>query len=230
MACGDDAPSGSGPSPTVEGAPALTVPDRGDPLLAAAREGIRDGAVPSDSRSQILDSTAPAHARARRVLMAMDEPLDAEPPDDPQATVPPPSIPVSAETAGAAADRPSSKSNPPSPDPVPSAPATTGNAKLGTVSLRSSKRGATLILGAPSSLVVGVANQPHSGIVRLIIESAKAGGRVLSARPKIDGAAVTAVRQGQGTVQITLQLEPGWRLGSVNSVSRGAKVQLIAPG
>jgi hypothetical protein len=109
----------------------------------------------------------------------------------------------------------------------PAAP--TSRADLGGLTLRTSKRGATLTIAASSSLVVGVANQPASGLVRLMIESAHAGSGVLQSRPKADGAAVTGVRQGQGTVQITVQLEPGWTLGSVQPFSGGAKVHLVAP-
>ena len=102
-------------------------------------------------------------------------------------------------------------------------------ADLGALTLKATKRGATLTIAAPSSLVVGVANQPASGLVRLVIESAQAGSAVLHARPKTEGAEVTGVRQGQGTVQITIRLEPGWSLGSVQPFSGGAKVHLVAP-
>lgn len=97
------------------------------------------------------------------------------------------------------------------------------------LAMRSTSGGAVLTIAAPSSLVVGVANQPQSGLVRLVIEKAQAGGGVLSTRPSVEGATVTAVRQGKDTVQITLRLDPGWRFGSVKPFSGGARVHLVGP-
>lgn len=215
----------------------------GDPLLSRAREAIRDGALPEDVRDEVLRSTAPEHARARRVLLAMAEPTGAavdEADDgesasaegDDERSRPPPILPPADPSAAI-----------PDPDPAPprsggSRPSSNatdrplrrprGEASLGKLALRTTQQGATLTIAAPSSLVVGVANQPSSGLVRLVIESAQAGRAVLHARPKVDGAEVTGVRQGEGTVQITIRLDPGWTLGSVQPFSGGAKVHLRA--
>lgn len=246
--CGDDASpmAAAAPGAVAEGsAEALA----GDPLLRRAREGIREGDLPPAERAEVLGSPAPAHARARRVLLAMAEPPpgagevrsgDEPPPADDAGGRPPPILPPAepgalpepaapardgrAEAGGRSEGTP--VASPASERPVRSPKA---RADLGGLSLAASKRGATLTIAAPSSLVVGVANQPASGIVRLVIESAQASSGVLHARPSTDGAAVTGVRQGQGTVQITIRLEPGWSLGSVQPFSGGAKVHLLAP-
>jgi hypothetical protein len=219
----------------------------GDPLLRRAREGIREGALPQELRAEVLGSTAPEHARARRVLLAMDEPPpggegrsedDDEGSDDARPR-PPPILPPS-EAEAAALPEPSEPSrseasgraSPKPPSSVAGADRPVrakAHAEVGGLSLRTSKGGATLVIAASSSLVVGVANQPSSGIVRLMIDAADAGRSVLTARPRTEGAAVTGVRKGQGTVQITVTLEPGWRLGSVQPFSGGAKVHLVAP-
>lgn len=237
-ACGDE------PSPVAAAAPGAAAGASaageglaGDPLLHRAREGIREGDLPPALRSEVLGSAAPVHARARRVLLAMAEPPpgvggeEGEPqPADAAVGRPPPILPPAEPTALPEPTKPERSGEKPASSPASERPVRgTGRADLGGLSLKASKRGATLTIAAPSSLVVGVANQPASGIVRLVIESAQAGSGVLHARPSTDGAAVTGVRQGQGTVQITIRLEPGWSLGSVQPFSGGAKVHLLAP-
>lgn len=215
----------------------------GDPLLQRAREGIREGMLPDSLRAEVLGSTVPAHARAQRVLLAMAEPppgsgeaTAADEADDARSRPPPILPPILPPTDAAAVpdvapptDGPAAGQRPVSSTTADRPVRSTSRADVGGLALRTSKRGATLTIAASSSLVVGVANQPASGLVRLMIESAHAGAGVLRARPKTDGAAVTGVRQGQGTVQITVQLEPGWTLGSVQPFSGGAKVHLVAP-
>jgi len=248
---GDEAPpsvgGGAEVSPKASAEPRAVA---GDPLLQRAREGIRAGMLPEALQAEMLGSTAPEHARAQRVLLAMNEPSpgvedpaeDDEGSDDARLR-PPPILPpseVEAATlpvpAGAGGER-SEGGGDRAEGTKASGPASTDRpvrtpklrADLGGLTLKSSKRGATLTIAAPSSLVVGVANQPASGLVRLVIESAQAGSAVLHARPKTDGAEVTGVRQGQGTVQITIRLEPGWSFDSVQPFSGGAKVHLVAP-
>lgn len=246
-ACGSDSSPSPPPSWAVADEVAPAVPPElgpipGDPLLTRAREQIREGRLPAAVQAEVLGSTAPVHARARRILTAMARPPgdEAEPApaavDDEDARRLPPLVPPSesvpptpmAATRGGTGSsaRPAGSRT----QPVSSgSKAPRRDVRVGGLALRSSKRGATLTIAAPSSLVVGVAHQRDSGIVRLIIESARAGGSLLSARPRIEGAQVTAVRQGQGTVQVTVRLEPGWTLGSVKPFSGGARVHLLAP-
>lgn len=234
----------------------------GDPLLRRAREGIREGALPEELRAEVLGSTAPEHARARRVLLAMAEPPGGADEGDgadgagaregDEGSRPPPILPpaggeamaeAGASAEGGRADdgradggeraqgggrAQAGASSKPGGAERPSRPAR-ARADVGGLAFKTTKNGATLTIAAPSSLVVGVANQPSSGIVRLVIESAQAGSAVLHARPRTEGAAVTGVRQGQGTVQVTIRLEPGWSLDSVQPFSGGARVHLVAP-
>ncbi len=242
MACADDAPAAV-VEPAAVDVPSAVVTAPGDPLLTRARVGIREGALPGELEAEVLGSSAVEHARARRVLLAMAEPPPGpgsdEPADDEaqDARLRPPPISSAGDPEGGLGSEPSPA---PASDPsrsksssgtsrAPAPPPSRARADLGGLVLRTTKRGATLTIAAPSSLVVGVANQPASGLVRLVIESAHAGSAVLGARPKTEGAAVTGVRQGQGTVQITIALEPGWTLGSVQPFSGGAKVHLVAP-
>lgn len=248
--CGDEA---SPPDATAPSGARVTAEEgvAGDPLLRRAREGIRAGELPPAERAEVLGSAAPEHARARRVLLAMvepppgvgdergdaaagriddagDRPPPILPPADPGA-VPEPVEPAQGDRTGGTGSPGGSEAASNSPASERPVRAPKARADLGGLSLKATSRGATLTIAAPSSLVVGVANQPASGIVRLVIESAEARSAVLHARPSTEGAAVTGVRQGQGTVQITIRLEPGWSLGSVQPFSGGAKVHLVAP-
>lgn len=240
MGCGDADPTARVEEPRA--AAAEEPSPVGDPLLARARDGIRDGSLPEPLLAEVLGSTAAAHARAQRVLLAMAVPLPGtgdgsqhHGPEDGEGErpKPPPLLPPGEARpepeVAASTDRPAVSEPPKSPASERPVRAPKLRADLGGLSLKATSRGATLTIAAPSSLVVGVANQPASGIVRLVIESAEARSAVLHARPSTEGAAVTGVRQGQGTVQITIRLEPGWSLGSVQPFSGGAKVHLVAP-
>jgi hypothetical protein len=78
-------------------------------------------------------------------------------------------------------------------------------------------------------VLVGVANQPAAGIVRLVLDDVRAAPKVLSSRPGVAGARVREVATSGGGVRITLALEPGWRFGGVRRTGKGAKVELLAP-
>ncbi len=238
VACGDEpvVASDSGAAESRSEAPADVEAPPGDPLLVRARQGITQGHLDPGVEAELTGSTAPAHARARRILLAMAQPPvmgDAPPEPSADASLRPPPIVAQDDTVPSVAagnPRPSTSGTGTKPKPSTSTPKPRVSAQVRRLSMKSTSRGATLTIAAPSSLVVGVANQPSSGIVRLVIEKAQAGSSVLTTRPKMVGAAVTAVRQGKDTVQITLRLDPGWRLGSVKPFSGGAKVHLLAPG
>jgi hypothetical protein len=93
--------------------------------------------------------------------------------------------------------------------------------------LRKTRSGATLTVHASSGVRVGVASQPGSGIVRLVVE-AGADAAALSARPRIEGARVTGVRKTGDSVFVTLALDPGWVLGGIDRFSGGARIKLRA--
>lgn len=228
IACGGEAPTvAADPEPAAPvSAVAPEVAD-GDALLRRAREGIRDGALPPEVEAAVLASSEAAHARARRVLLAMNEPPPPESEGD-EARLPAPLVPPAADAIPAPVERGSASASASKPAP-PGSGSGSGSSRVGKLALRSSTKGATLTIAGSSTLVVGVANQPSSGLVRVIVERAEAAGSVLSARPKIDGVRVTAVRQGTDTLQVTLRLDPGWTLGSVTSLSSGARVNLVAP-
>jgi hypothetical protein len=212
--------------------------DRGDPLLAAARTALAGGTLDPQMRAALLASDDPAHARARRILLAMEDggratatlPIDPEPTDPapPQAprlrvTTPPPEPIVPASTTAPA---PTTAAMPPPPPVVlpPLRPAPT----LRSVGLHRTRAGAALTLTGSGGLVVGVANQPTSGVVHLVMEASAVQG-ALRARPRIEGARVTGVRKAGSSVFVTLALEPGWRLGRIVRSSSGAKVNLRRP-
>lgn len=201
VGCGEPgAPAAASP------APGPVAPDDGDPLLARARASIRGGEIDPAVRAEILASTDPAHARARRILAAMDAtdaPPTPEPLAPPPATVAPP---------------------PAAPAPAPSRPPT---AALGVVTrLELSRRGdrATLELRAGSPLLVGIAAQ-ESGIVRLLVESAGALPAALTARPEVEGLRVVDVRRMDRTIQIALELDEGWTAVRPVRTGHGARIE-----
>lgn len=233
LACGGEATSPSPPAGEEAEAPAMApaAPTPGDPLLQRAREGIRDGALAAEDEEAVLGSSDPAHARARRILLAMQQPLADDVADDegPAADEPTPLVPPAVGDTPAPIEREATdapRTEPASPRP---SPPRSGSSRVGKLSLSRTSRGATLTIKGSAKLVVGVANQPSSGIVRIIVEKAEAASSVLTARPSVTGARVTGVRQGRDTLQVTVRLDPGWSLGSVSPFAGGAKVHLVAP-
>jgi hypothetical protein len=211
-----------------------------DPLLVRARREAHAGGLSAQTREALARSTDPAHARALRVLGAMtgeatipestgaaaaDVPPVVVAPSLGVAEVPPTSAGADAASAtaatgasGAPAGTAGSSGTPPS-SPRPT---------LETVGLRPSSTGATLTLVAGSGVVVGVANQRSSGIVRLIVE-AGAQAAVLSARPRVEGARVSSVKRVGRSVFVTLDLDPGWTLEGIRRTKKGAAVDFRRP-
>jgi hypothetical protein len=229
-ACGGDELAEAPEAPRAGGSPNVAASaSGGDPLLARARAAIRDGKLPSDIRAEILQSDAPAHARAKRILLAMeqhggvvaprdadtDAVADAEPPSgaDPSA--------VPAEPPVVAASEPPAEAKASTP-PVPKRPRPT----LSKLALRGQGEGAVLDLVAGAGVLVGVVNQREQGIVRLVLEGVAANAKVLAARPSIAGARVTSVDAGPNAVRITLALSPGWAYDGVKKTASGARVRL----
>lgn len=224
-------------APWMDARAGLGSGDDVDPLLARARAGLQEGRLDAQSRRELLTSELPQHARARRVLLAFESqpaapaaPASEEmpsvpqlqlstPPPDPKA--PPQSNSSSASVARRVASRPASGSRR---APAPSASASVSTTLRG-VGLRSTSRGAALTLDGTRGLVVGVANQPRSGIVHLVVE-AGASAKALRSRPKVAGARVTSVRRTGRSVFITMSLEPGWSLGGIVKTKGGARVNL----
>ena len=238
-ACGGESPAETAPQaqaadPAAE-QPATVV---GDPLLARARGSIRDGVIATGLVGEIQASEDPAHARAKRLLAAMATPVSEEPEPEPASDGPSlqaPALPTAAgDTPSVPAGDSGSKTTPSSSTgsgatPVPSEaddppPKSSSRASVSSLKLRKAKRGATLELRGTGKLVVGTANQLSSGVVHLVVDKAKASGSVASARPSMGGVKVTGVRVGQGTLQITLQLEPGWSLGAIKPFGGGTRV------
>ncbi len=218
IACGEAAVESTNAKST--GAPVAPVDllPPGDPLLASARASIDHGVLAAESRAAILDSTAPVHARARALLEALQPAPPAvlpstPPPEAPPVAVAPPTI-VSPEKAPAAAPA----SSPPRAKPT-----------LEKLSMKATSRGASLSITAGRGVLVGVANQPEAGVVRLVLDDVAAAAKVLGSRPSVTGARVRDVSAGPKSVRITLELDDGWRFGGVSRTSTGARVDLVGP-
>ena len=121
VACGDEPPPAEAPATPASRSEVAPEPERGDELLRRAREGIRDGALPAELEQAVLGSTEPAHARARRVLLAMSEPATGEgeglEPGADEGGEPPPLVPPAADAAPPPVDTGAPSSSTPSPRP-----------------------------------------------------------------------------------------------------------------
>lgn len=221
IACGDPiaTPPAEQPAVVVDaGAGAAIV---GDPLLAQARRSIAHGELAAEPKAAILASDAPAHARARALLTAMDAgrrpAATAELPPVPTASPTPAEVTpptVAPELSGGAP-----------PKPIPSKARPT----VERLSMRATTSGASLTIHAGGGVLVGVANQPGAGVVRLVLDDVAAGAKVLGARPGVEGARVRSVDAGPRSVRITLELDPGWRFVGVRRTASGARVDLAGP-
>lgn len=234
--CGDDGVALPVQPPAVE--PVAEPEPEGDALLAEARASISLGAIDPAIEAKIMASSDPAHARAQRLLAAMKEPVpeDDEPPpaDDPAIEAPPlpagdvdPALPAEPEPEPEPTPAPSTTASSKTPTPAPSTVEASNT--VSSVGLSSSGKGATLTIRGSGKLVVGTANQLSSGVVHLVLDRAKISPGALKARPKLEGVEVTRIRKGEGTVQISLELAPGWTLGSIDAFSGGARVHLQRP-
>lgn len=226
-------------SPTAQAEPTAVV---GDPLLARARTSIIEGRIDAGVASAISTSEAPAHARARRILAVMDATEDpsgaSEAVDDdtdvPAIVAPPPGqgdvdVPPVPSASHEPAETPSEAASGKT-EPAPAAAPSRDRGTLTRMALSGRAKGATLTLFASGGVLVGVANQRDSKIVRLVVETDRATSEVLGSRPRIEGVRVTGIRRGSGSVFITLELEEGWSLGKIERFSGGARVRLSGPG
>lgn len=231
LGCGEPAASArpglAGLADVFAGAP--------DPdLLARARASMHGGALDPAMRAALAASPYPRDRRAARLLAAFDAPEDPQAPDEDD---------DSPATELADAPRIKMGTQPPAEAPAPptrprasaapaaSAPASApvrARAKLERVGLSSTTRGAALSLRGSGGLVVGVASQPASGIVRLVMD-AEASTGALRSRPRVRGARVTGIRRTGKTVFVTLTLDPGWSLRGITRTRSGARVELDEP-
>lgn len=204
-------------------------------LLTRARASLRGGSIDPQMRAALAASPSPRARQAARMLAALDA---AQPPEEPP---PPP-------TSGEFGDAPRIKMGTAPPEapvrpkprvrsdstparvvaktaaPPPPAP----RARLEKVAMSSTTKGAALSLRGSGGLVVGVASQPSSGIVRLVMD-AEASMGALKSRPRISGARVTGIRRTGKTVFVTLSLDPGWSLRGIVRTRGGARVDLNRP-
>lgn len=221
----------------------------GDPLLARARASFVGGQIDGEIVAAIRGSSAPEHARAKRLLAVIAEPhstASIEVASESAVPIVPPPIPVAAgiPTSAVVAATPV-----PTPTPSPTMPtlATASNAtkatsvpptastssersrpRLHRVALAPTRGGATLSFAASAGVVVGVVREPGRGLVRLVLD-ASAENAALRARPRVPGATVTDVRATGRSLIVTLELDPGWDLGSIEQTREGARVHIERP-
>ncbi|MEM6291736.1 MAG: hypothetical protein AAGA54_10740 [Myxococcota bacterium] len=203
-----------------------------DALLVRARQSLHAGHIDPAALAQLRASGTPAHRRAVRVLDVMAAPRPSAP------------APAEADDAALTAPRIKLATAPPQPattapsrarsttkavaTAAPSRPVAARRATLQGLGLSKTQRGAALSLRGSGGLVVGVASQPSSGIVRLVMD-AEASTSALRSRPKVTGARVTGIRRTGKSVFVTLSLDPGWSLRGIVKTRSGARVDLRRP-
>jgi hypothetical protein len=85
----------------------------------------------------------------------------------------------------------------------------------------------TLHLTAGNRIVLGTAEQPDSGVVRVVVEGAGALPAFLQARPKAEGVRVIDVTRGSESVIVAIELDPGWRVQRSRSADRGGSITFV---
>jgi hypothetical protein len=199
-----------------------------DELLVRARRSMNGGRVSEEVRREIMASTDDDHERARRLIAAISgvDPIgeDADESAAPKIRVttskgtteikPRPSIkpPATSGEGGTPSARESEEASKPR------------LAVLTRIELSKKGKGATLRLRAAQPVEVGMVEQKSSGTVRLVARSAGALPAVLESRPSSGGVTVTDVRRGEGTIQIALRLDEGWRASAPRSDAAGASI------
>jgi hypothetical protein len=233
LACGKTGSDGEGSHVANDDAALADGVREGDPLLARARQSIKDGTIDPAIVEQILASEDPAHARARRLLRAMareaggGEGKAADAAGRPRLEVPEAGAgdgiaasPIDGSTSTAETETVEATDDP---------PVRRHRAVLRRISLRERKGGMTLTLHASEGVLVGTAHQRQSGTLRLVVESVGAEPRLLRSRPSRGQVEVTDIRRGQDTVIITVRVPPGWRVGKTRRFNGGARIDLVAP-
>ncbi len=224
-------------------APSGPAAPTGDPLLLRAQSSFENGHIAPEIEAELLASPDPAHQRARRILETMDRQARgiAPAPSEKKTTTAKDATPTKAPTIRA-----------PDPgSPTPGVPKQSGSTSSGggtggsgegsnspkarlamLTRLRLSGGGSkvTLSLNAADRVVMGMAEQPASGIVRLVVESAGALPSFLQARPTLEGVKVIDVRRGEDTVQISVELAPGWKPRGPRSGATGASIDFVHEG
>lgn len=205
-------------------------------MLARARDSMRGGKLDPELEREILESGAPEHARARRLLRHManegrpkgaagsEEPTRKKPASSGSDAPASPTISVVAPPKDSAPNSASTANSGPKPDAGTQAPAL---AMLTRLRLSGGNDKVTLKLNAADRVVMGIAEQPQSGLVRLVVESAGALPAFLQARPQLAGVKVVDVRRGEDTVQISVELTPGWKARGPRSGASGASVEFV---
>ena len=189
-----------------------------DDLLAKARTQIGAGAAGDRVREEILQSEAPQHERAKRLLRAIAD------------SAPDPSSPYTEidQSVGPKHGKKTAKA------PVARVPPKHSSektqlarplAQIHGIGLARQKNGAVIRLHADRRLAIGMAQQLERGLLRLVVD-ADVADSVLRSRPSIPGARVTQVQRAGKSVFITISLGPGWRLGNVASNRLGAVIGL----
>ena len=230
--CSEDGAAASAPPPPAAEAPVAVA---GSAQLARAPASVTNGSLSAQMRAALAASADPRDQRAARLLASFDAappPVEAEP-EDPSPLAGAPRIkmgtaPPPVERKPAAAPRTSSAVKPAASKPTASPPPAKPRATLEGVRMSSTRKGASLSLKGSGGLVVGVASQPQSGIVRLVMD-AEASTSALRARPKVTGGRITGVRRTGKSVFVTLALDPGWSLGGIVRTRGGARVDLKRP-
>lgn len=178
------------------------------------------GRLSDRAQAEILASERPEHARARRILQAMNRRASSkvEPPPshEPRIDVPKvnhrdavPEVSRSPEVTVA-------------PGPIQTVSSRTpARPTLTKIACRRSAAGISVTVRTSHRTPVGVVKQPDQGLVRLLIE-ARASPDLLAAHPRCHGVDIREARQLGALVHVTLGLAPGWSVSAVDRKPWGA--------
>lgn len=232
---------GDAPPPAAVAAPQLEPgPTEGD-LLAQARASIREGEIDPELLAALGRSADPQHKHAHRLLVAQTPTVAHKS----QAEPPKPTAQTSAVevTAPAPAPQPSTPAQPhaeadqanPGTQAEAGAPTRADTPISVLTSMKLERIGSVVALTFHGSDTVDVGivaqgdtdkkaakNKPKTR--RFVVEAAGAIPTFLQARPTLEGVAVKDVRRGDKTVQIEVQLDPGWKVSVRSKLDNGFRI------
>lgn len=226
-------------------------------LIDRARQSLVDGALPEAIQAEIITSTSPQLAAARRIFggegassAAPAVPRVAAgskgsvplrvPGAAPAARIPEKktAVPATSEVAAGDSDAPRKQTEAARPsvasgDTTP-APAAEGKGArlvmLTSLALKEVSGGVVLDVRSSGQPSVSVASQATRGRVTFMFANAGALPTVRQARPGLQGVRVSEVRRGDTTVQVTVELEEEWQARRPALTDGGVQVRFQRVG
>lgn len=211
--------------------------EQGD-LLEQAQASIRDGEVDPELIAALGRSDDPRHKHAHRLLVAQTPTVAQK--SEPKAKQDKPHKPAVEVTAPTPQPQPAAQpatqatTAEPADAPDDQTQATEPEAPISVLTSMKLER-----IGSVVALSLYGSETPDVGIVaqgdtdkktkgpktrRFVVEAAGAIPTFLQARPELEGVRVRDVRRGDKTIQLEVQLDPGWKVSVRSKLDNGFRI------